>query len=73
MQTLRRELESRLVSRAVESTIPATDEPLQNRLFQAGLLSEIRPSIRVPTGTEQFTPVAIEGEPLSQTIIRERR
>jgi hypothetical protein len=73
MRTLRRELESRLASRAVESAMPATDEPLQSRLFQAGLLSEIKSSIRVPTGTEQFTPVSIQGESLSETIIQERR
>ena len=52
---------------------PPSDGELQRRLFAAGLLSEIRPSDRVATGTEEFTPVPIQGEPLSETVIRERR
>ena len=50
-----------------------SDEELQRRLFEARLLSEIKPPVRVATGTEEFTPVPIQGEPLSETIIRERR
>ena len=49
------------------------DQEAQQQLFAAGLLSEIKPPRRVSTGTEQFTPVMIQGEPLSETIIRERR
>lgn len=48
------------------------DQALQRRLLAAGLLSEIKPP-RTPTGTESFVPITIEGEPLSETIIRERR
>jgi Arc/MetJ-type ribon-helix-helix transcriptional regulator len=46
------------------------DQEAQKRLFAAGLLSEIKPPRRVSTGTEQFTPLMIQGEPLSETIIR---
>ncbi len=49
------------------------DQEAQQRLYAAGFLSEIKPSRRVSTGTDEFTPVVIEGEPLSETIIRERR
>jgi Arc/MetJ-type ribon-helix-helix transcriptional regulator len=49
------------------------DQEAQQRLFASGLLSEIKPPRRVSTGTEQFTPLMIQGEPLSETIIRERR
>ena len=49
------------------------DQEAQQRLYAAGLLSEIKPPRRVSTGTEHFTPVMIQGEPLSETIIRERR
>jgi Arc/MetJ-type ribon-helix-helix transcriptional regulator len=51
----------------------ASDEELQRRLFEAGLLSEIKPAVRVATGTEAFPPIPIQGEPLSETVIRERR
>jgi hypothetical protein len=51
----------------------SADQELQRRLFDAGLLSEIKPPRRVSTGTERFTPVPIQGEPLSETVIRERR
>jgi Arc/MetJ-type ribon-helix-helix transcriptional regulator len=51
----------------------SADQEVQRRLFDAGLLSEIRPPRRVSTGTERFTPVPIQGEPLSETVIRERR
>jgi Arc/MetJ-type ribon-helix-helix transcriptional regulator len=49
------------------------DLEAQQRMLAAGLLSEIKPPRRVSTGTEQFTPITIQGEPLSETIIRERR
>ncbi len=51
----------------------AAFQELQRKLFAAGLISEIRPAARVDTGTERFTPITIEGEPLSETVIRERR
>ena len=49
------------------------DQEAQRRLFRAGLLSEIKPPRRISTGTERFTPIPIQGEPLSETVIRERR
>jgi Arc/MetJ-type ribon-helix-helix transcriptional regulator len=49
-----------------------TEEQWQQQLLQVGLLSSIpvRPSSDTPRA---FQPVKIEGEPLSETIIRERR
>ncbi len=78
MWDLRRELDSRLVSSSALDQATVTDEELahqeaQRRLLEAGVISEIRPSRRVATGTERFTPIAIPGEPLSETVIRERR
>jgi|ERR1017187_8383168 hypothetical protein len=78
MRQLRRELDSKLASPAIRSEPPLTDEELadeesQRRLLEAGVISEIKPSRRISTGTEQFTPIVIQGEPLSETIIRERR
>jgi hypothetical protein len=78
MQQLRRELDRQLASASVGGGPPLTeaelaDQEAQRRLLAAGVLSEIKPSRRVPTETERFTPIPIQGEPLSETIIRERR
>jgi hypothetical protein len=78
MRQLRRELDSKLASPAAHSEHPLTDEEradeeAQRRLLAAGVISEIKPSRRISTGTERFTPIPIQGEPLSETIIRERR
>jgi hypothetical protein len=78
MRQLRRELDSKLASSASQGEPPLTEEELadqevQRRLLAAGIISEIKPSRRAETGTEKFTPISIQGEPVSQTIIRERR
>ena len=67
---LRTEVDNRL---AAPPTPAASDEELQRRLLEAGILGELKPSLRVDTGTERFTPITISGEPLSETVIRERR
>ncbi|MGO9597057.1 MAG: hypothetical protein ACLP7Q_03455 [Isosphaeraceae bacterium] len=68
MRQLRRKLDSRLASPAVPGEPSLTeeelaDQELQSRLFEAGLLSEIKPPRRVSTGTERFTPIPIQGSP----------
>ncbi len=78
MQQLRCELDRQLASSTVEGGPSLTnaelaDQEAQRRLLAAGVLSEIKPSRRIPTETERFTPIPIRGEPLSETIIRERR
>ena len=78
MWQLRRELDNKLASSAVHGEPPLTEEELadqeaQRRLLAAGVISEIKPSRRVTSGTERFTPISIPGEPLSETIVRERR
>lgn len=49
----------------------AEDLRVQTALFEAGLLREIKSPRRRKIG--DFKPIEIEGEPLSETIIRERR
>jgi hypothetical protein len=49
------------------------DQELQRRLLAAGVMSEIKPPPRFLPAREPFTPVPITGEPISETIIRERR
>jgi hypothetical protein len=78
IRQLQRELESKLASSHASSESALTadelaDQEAQRRLFEAGLLSEIKTWRRVSTGTEEFVPIVIKGEPLSETVIRERR
>jgi Arc/MetJ-type ribon-helix-helix transcriptional regulator len=49
------------------------DQDLHRRLLEAGVISEIKPPPRLLPARERFTPVSITGEPISETIIRERR
>jgi hypothetical protein len=48
------------------------DQRVQRALFEAGLVSEIKPPITDPTPYRR-EPIAIKGEPLSETVIEERR
>ncbi len=78
MRQLRRELDSKLDSPAAAEQPDLTPEELagqelQRRLFEAGILSEIKPPRRLMPERERSAPVPIAGEPLSETVIRERR
>jgi hypothetical protein len=59
---------------AVEILIlePSTDveEVYWQQLLDQGLIKEIRPQ---PTEEQPFIPVHVTGDPISQTIIEERR
>jgi len=49
------------------------DQEVQRRLFAVGLLNEIKPPIRDLTSYRDRKAIPIQGEPLSETVIRERR
>lgn len=70
LQILRREVDSKLAAMAWE---PAGNEELQRRLVDAGLLGEIKPPITDLTPYRNRKAVPIQGGPLSETVIRERR
>jgi Arc/MetJ-type ribon-helix-helix transcriptional regulator len=57
---------------AVAEEEPSAQE-LQRRLLEAGVLSEIKPPITDLTPYRQRQAVPIQGEPLSETVLRERR
>ena len=52
-------------------TIESEDLQIQKSLLKAGLLREIKPPRQRRIG--DFPAIKIEGEPISETIIRERR
>jgi hypothetical protein len=51
----------------------SAEEEFKRRLVRAGLLKQIKPPITDLTPYRDRKPFVIEGEPLSQTIIEERR
>lgn len=50
-----------------------TNQELQQRLLEAGIISEIKPPITDLTPYQHRQAVPVQGEPLSETVIRERR
>lgn len=69
LRQLRKELDSKLAA----ATEEAAAEDLQRRLVDAGVLSEVKPPITDLTPYRNRRAVAVQGEPVSETIIRERR
>ena len=47
------------------------DQRIQQALYGAGLLTEIKPPVKRPR--ERRPPINIKGKPLSETIIEDRR
>jgi hypothetical protein len=78
LHQLRQELDLRLAPSETEAESPANDDEsrdmeLQRRMLEAGLLSELKPPIRDLTPYRNRKTVPIQGELLSETVIRERR
>jgi putative addiction module CopG family antidote len=51
---------------------PMTEDEFKRHLLASGLMTSL-PTPADPATRPPLSPVAIEGEPLSETIIRERR
>jgi putative addiction module CopG family antidote len=51
---------------------PPTEAEFKRQLLASGLMTSL-PTPTDPASRPNFQPVAIEGEPLSETILRERR
>jgi len=52
---------------------PVSDGELQRKRLEAGLLSEIRPPVVDLESYWGYNPVEVRGEPVSETLIEERR
>lgn len=48
------------------------EDQLEQRLFELGIISEIKPPID-PASHQDFEPIENKGKPLSEVIIEERR
>jgi putative addiction module CopG family antidote len=65
-----------LQQRGQEEAAPGgalTEEEWERRLVNAGLLREIPSPRRQVGGQRDYQPIRVEGESLSETVIRERR
>jgi len=58
---------------AVNRREEQSSQELQHRLLEAGIISEIKPPITDLTPYRNRRAVPIQGEPISETAIRERR
>ena len=56
-----------------EATLAAEEMRFKQMLLEQGLLTEIKDPLQYPTSAEQLSPVTVEGTPLSEMIIAERR
>jgi hypothetical protein len=77
LQQLRREVDMRLASSDIPqldlTEAEQADQELQRRLYAAGIVSEIKPPVRNMAAYMHRKAVPIQGKPLSQTIIEDRR
>ena len=62
-----------LQERQRASREPLTEEELERKLLESGFLASVPPTPDPSAPAWSFEPVKIEGEPLSETVIRERR
>ncbi|MEX2119839.1 MAG: hypothetical protein WD847_09610 [Pirellulales bacterium] len=58
---------------AGSSAGPTAEEQLEQQLFADGLLSEIKRPPNAPTACGRSPRVDIQGKPLSETVVEERR
>ncbi len=58
---------------ATQGTDELSPQEVQRRLYEAGVISEIKPPITDLTPYQNRRAIPIEGEPISETVIRERR
>ncbi len=59
-------------SSAAAARQPMTEAEFKQQLLECGLMTRL-PVPLDPAARRDFQPIKIEGEPLSETIIRERR
>lgn len=52
---------------------PLTEQELEQKLVESGFLASVPPPRDPTMPAWNFDPVKIEGEPISETVIRERR
>ena len=72
-EALERHRQTQQQPAAVNRREEQSNQELQHRLLEAGIISEIKPPITDLTPYRNRRAVPIQGEPISETAIRERR
>lgn len=72
LRELSESLEAEAEERPPVGRRPLTEEEFQRRLLDLGLMSQV-PTVEGDEEDAEDAPVPIQGEPLSETVIRERR
>jgi Arc/MetJ-type ribon-helix-helix transcriptional regulator len=52
---------------------PLTEDELERQLVQSGFLASAPPRPLPTSARREFQPITIQGEPLSETVIQDRR
>jgi hypothetical protein len=76
IRQLRHELDTRLAPAVVEGRQAVGQQvsmEMQRQLLEAGIIGEVRSPITDLTPYRNRRAVPIQGEPISETVIRERR
>lgn len=68
-----RQLRERLNALLEAHPSRSAEDELERRLFEAGLLSEIKPPPTDVQSYRNYRPVEVRGKPVSETILEERR
>jgi Arc/MetJ-type ribon-helix-helix transcriptional regulator len=66
-------LRQRKQETAVQEVKPVTEDELVRQLVESGFLASTPPRPSPTVSRREFQPITIQGEPLSETVIRERR
>ncbi len=67
------QLRAALDERLGEQESLTVQQEVERRLFEDGLLNEIKPRVTDPTRHRAWKPIEVKGKPLSELIIEERR
>lgn len=68
-----RQVRDLIDSLLADSMSPSPEDLLNQRLLASGLITRIPPRIITSESHDRFSPIEVKGEPVSETIIRERR
>lgn len=68
-----RQVRDLIDSLLVDSATPSPEDLLNQRLLASGLIRRIPPRVVTSESPVRFKPIEVKGEPVSETIIRERR
>ncbi len=63
----------RMLQEALAKYFPPSEDEFEQNMVKLGLLSEAKPALVVFTSVVDRVPVEVEGKPLSEIIIEERR